>query len=609
MTQPILTNPQELETWLDELMAEQRSKLHIPGVTFSLVQNGELFFAKGYGYADLEQQIPVIADRTLFCVGGISKLFTATAIMQLEESGLLNLDDDVNKYLPDFQIENNYPQPVTIANLLTHTAGFDNRSIGMGALETSDVIPLGEHLAARMPGRVRSPGEVIIGCNYSYGLLGYIVELVTGVPFSQYIDENILQPLEMNHSSFELPSHLAVDLALSYGYKEKQKTHQALQLNYHQILLTDSLNATATDLANFAIAHLQHGRFKAQRILSEATAQQMQQQQFTNDPRLPGVGLGFWEYFNNQQRAIAHSGGVVAGFRSFLYLLPSQNLGLFVAENGSSNISGKLIDQFLDLYFPVEESSASLQPSPENQQSLHRYEGSYRNCGYPKRTLAKALLLFSSPLRLKAEPNGTLSIPQTLKTANPVYFREVEQLLLAKATNRHNFMVAKESNNGKITDLLYGSGAFKKLAWYETNTFHWMLIGWFILVFLSGCIVSILALTRFSADSWHQWTQLLAGLTCLLNLVCAFGMLIVYRLTKNNYRLKLVYGLPKIVILLLCIPLLTSVLAVGLPVFAVLAWINNEWSFIEQLYYALVALTALGFVPFLNYWNLLGFRY
>ncbi len=202
MTQPILTNPQELETWLDEFMAEQRSKLHIPGVTFSLVQNSELFFAKGYGYADLEQQIPVIADRTLFCVGGISKLFTATAIMQLEESGLLNLDDDVNKYLPDFQIENNYPQPVTIANLLTHTAGFDNRSIGMGALETSDVIPLGEHLAARMPGRVRSPGEVIIGCNYSYGLLGYIVELVTGVPFSQYIDENILQPLEMNHSTY-----------------------------------------------------------------------------------------------------------------------------------------------------------------------------------------------------------------------------------------------------------------------------------------------------------------------------------------------------------------------------------------------------------------------
>ena len=99
MTRSILTNQQKLETWLDEFMAEQMSELHVPGVTFSLVQNGELFFAKGYGYADLKQKIPVLADKTLFRVGSISKLFVATAIMQLIEKGLLNLDDDVNKYL------------------------------------------------------------------------------------------------------------------------------------------------------------------------------------------------------------------------------------------------------------------------------------------------------------------------------------------------------------------------------------------------------------------------------------------------------------------------------------------------------------------------------
>ena len=210
MTQPILTSPEELETWLDKLIAEKMNRLHIPGVTFSLVQNGGIFLAKGYGYADLEQQIPVVADRTVFCVGGNTKLFTATAIMQLVEKGLLNLNDDVNQYLPNFQIENNYPQPLTIANLLTHTAGFDNSFIGIMALSASDIVPLGEHLAAKMPKLVRSPGEVIVGCNYSYGLLGYIVELVAGIPFSQYIKENILQPLQMNHSGFEFPSDLVL---------------------------------------------------------------------------------------------------------------------------------------------------------------------------------------------------------------------------------------------------------------------------------------------------------------------------------------------------------------------------------------------------------------
>ena len=134
MTLPILITPRELETWLDEFMATQRSESHIPGVTFSLVQNGKIILAKGYGYANLEQQIPVVADSTLFRVGSISKLFTATAIMQLVEKGLLNLDDEVNKYLQDFQLEDNYPQPVTIANLLTHTAGLDDRILGLYSL-------------------------------------------------------------------------------------------------------------------------------------------------------------------------------------------------------------------------------------------------------------------------------------------------------------------------------------------------------------------------------------------------------------------------------------------------------------------------------------------
>ena len=99
MTQPILTSSQELEAFLDEFMAEQMEKQHIPGVTFSLVQNGELFFTKGYGYADLEKKIPVIPNKTLFRVGSISKLFTATAIVQLVDRELINLDDDVSERL------------------------------------------------------------------------------------------------------------------------------------------------------------------------------------------------------------------------------------------------------------------------------------------------------------------------------------------------------------------------------------------------------------------------------------------------------------------------------------------------------------------------------
>ncbi len=113
--------------------------------------------------------------------------------MQLVDRELINLDDDVNKYLKHFQLENNYPKPVTIANLLTHTGGFDERFIGVQALDASDVIPLGEYLGTRMPARVLPPGEVMSYSNHGFALASYIVESVSGIPFSEYIDENILQ--------------------------------------------------------------------------------------------------------------------------------------------------------------------------------------------------------------------------------------------------------------------------------------------------------------------------------------------------------------------------------------------------------------------------------
>ncbi|MFQ5892280.1 MAG: serine hydrolase domain-containing protein [Candidatus Methanofastidiosia archaeon] len=117
-------------------------ELHIPGAVFILVKDGEIFFAKGYGFANLEKKTPVIPDKTLFRVGSVSKLFTTTAIMQLYEKEMLNLDDDVNKYLRNFQLEDNYPQSVTIANLLTHTGGFDERLTGMAARSPSEVLRL-----------------------------------------------------------------------------------------------------------------------------------------------------------------------------------------------------------------------------------------------------------------------------------------------------------------------------------------------------------------------------------------------------------------------------------------------------------------------------------
>jgi CubicO group peptidase (beta-lactamase class C family) len=119
------TNRAELEAFLDELLGRQMEKHHIAGAAVSVVKDGKLFVAKGYGYADLENKIPVDPEQTVFRIGSAGKLFTWTAVMQLVEQGKLDLDANINTYL-DFHIPDTYPQPITLKHLLTHTAGFED---------------------------------------------------------------------------------------------------------------------------------------------------------------------------------------------------------------------------------------------------------------------------------------------------------------------------------------------------------------------------------------------------------------------------------------------------------------------------------------------------
>src|SRR5215213_6243730 len=119
------TDPAEMEAFLDKELKREMEKYHIAGAAVSVVKDGELFFAKGYGDADLENNIPVDPERTNFRIGSLAKLFTWTAVMQLAEQGKLDLNEDINTYL-DFRIKDTYPQPITLMHLMTHTAGFED---------------------------------------------------------------------------------------------------------------------------------------------------------------------------------------------------------------------------------------------------------------------------------------------------------------------------------------------------------------------------------------------------------------------------------------------------------------------------------------------------
>jgi CubicO group peptidase (beta-lactamase class C family) len=592
------TDPRELEAFLDTFFAEQMEKLHVPGAVLVLVKDGEIFFAKGYGYTDPEKKTPVIPDKTIFRMGSVSKLFTATAVLQLYEQGQLNLNDDVNEYLKHLQLEENYPEPVTVASLLTHTSGLEQRGIGTAVQKKSELMPLREYLASGVLCRAMPSEEVIIYSSPGMALAGYLVEVISGVPFAQYIEENIFQPLDMRRSSFQqpLPSHLRADLAV--GYRYENGTYNPYTSEYlSAITPAGDFYSTATDIAHFMIAHLQDGRYGNSRILNEATAQDMHQQHFTHHPRLRGRTYGFSEWFENNQRAIFHD-GAAPGINSRLFLLPDQNLGFFVGWNSDElQLKFELTSQFLDHYYPVQEKPTPPQPPADFHNRASRFTGSYRSYEFSSKTIAKLSTLFEQ-VRVRDSGDGTLTIGTNR-------YAEVEPLLFQQVDGA-NCVAFREDDSDHITHLLFGTGAYKKLPWYETTVFQLGLIGFFVLAFLSACIISFLPLIGLQPLLIPRLPQLLASLIGALDLVFLIGLaLAVFQMERWEF----VYGIPPVLISLLVIPLLTISLTVGLTIFGALAWRTEYWSVYGRLYYSLITLATLTFVPFLRYWNLLGLRF
>jgi CubicO group peptidase (beta-lactamase class C family) len=198
----------ELAGFLDGMMTSGMRDKHVAGATVAVVKDGQLFYASGYGYADVAKRTPVSPERSLFRIGSTSKLFTWTAVMQLVEQGKLDLDTDVNKYI-DFKIPATYPQPITLRSIMTHTPGFEEDGRDLITDDTTKMFQLGTWLATHMPARVRPPLTYSSYSNYATALAGYIVQRVSGEPYDDYIEKHILAPLGMTQTTTRQPHRRA----------------------------------------------------------------------------------------------------------------------------------------------------------------------------------------------------------------------------------------------------------------------------------------------------------------------------------------------------------------------------------------------------------------
>ena len=320
----------------------------IPGAGFVFVQNGRVVLARGYGFANIDNQQHVIPDQTIWRVGSISKVFTATAVMQLVDRGKIELDAPVERYVRRVAIPRNYPAPVTVRQLLDHTAGFDEIRPGTQAETHDALLPLDKFLENRLV-RVRPPGSTIAYSTYGITLAGEMIQEVSGELFETFLRKNIWEPLGMTRSSIDVPNALQNDVAIGYEIRGGSLVPQLWE--WYHTSPASSVNATMSDMARFLLANLENNA--RGRLLSTKALQEMQRQQITMHSSIPGYALGFNEDFIGGLRVLEH-GGNMAGFSSLMVLIPTERAGFFVVNHfEGSRLRDDLKWLLLEKFFPA----------------------------------------------------------------------------------------------------------------------------------------------------------------------------------------------------------------------------------------------------------------
>lgn len=350
---PAPLNAADVEAWLDGFMPYALERGRIAGAVVVVVRGNGTVLQKGYGYADLKSRKPVSPEATLFRPGSVSKLPTWTAVMQQVEAGKIDLDKDVNAYL-DFKIPPFEGKPITMRNIMTHTAGFEESVRHLISSDPKAALPLKKLMPEALPARVYAPGTTPAYSNYATALAGYIVERVSGIPFDTYIEQRVFAPLGMKHSSFRQPLPASLKPLMATGYSTV--TEKAKPFEIVIPAPAGSLSSTGADMGKFMIAHLNNGAG----LMKPETARMM------HDYHAPGVGplnsmaLGFYEQQVNGRRAIAH-GGDTEWFHSYLWLFPQDDIGLYVSMNSAGKegaahaIRSALFHKFADRYLPGDE--------------------------------------------------------------------------------------------------------------------------------------------------------------------------------------------------------------------------------------------------------------
>jgi CubicO group peptidase (beta-lactamase class C family) len=572
-------------------------KYNLVGFTMAFGLDNEII-TRGYGFSDLEKQISVDPENTLFRAGSISKLFTWTAIMQLVEQEEIDLNADINNYLGNLQIPETYSQPITMLHLMSHTPGFEDIMIGLFTKDWNRQESLYESLKKRMLKRVRLPGKEVSYSNYGTMLAGYIIEQINGISYEEYIEQNILKPLEMNMTTFRQPVPDNMKNQLSKGYTYSPKGYQQMDFEIVQGAPAGSISVTAEDMIKFFNAHLGTSGQEGISILKPKTMELMHTPHYQPDPRSSGFAHGFFYSRHKDFTTLTHGGDTIY-FHSYGGIIPEYNFSFFFSNNTSTGslANMELQSKLLDTFFP-EPKGDELSNNYISTSNLNKYEDTYLVNRHSESDFSK-LMKLGMTVSVKVSPDGGLDITDFTRSTKP--YVEIDKNIFQEVdgTNR---MIFFENEKGEINSVMMDiipAFLFNKMSLSENSLLN-ALIVLFLIVTILFCFIS--APTGIIAQfkkKYHKdklsWLASTNALILIINYFLFFTVLIAF------FSSDFIFNLPNIAIAIF--PYVLLILTLGMSVFTVITWLKKWWRLPGRIIYTTLTVSSILFQCFSLVWK------
>jgi len=612
-----------VEAWADKVLGEAFEQKKFSGAIVTVVQDGKIVMNKGYGYADYRDKTPVLPDATGFRIGSVTKTFTATAIAQLKERGLIkSLDDPANLYLKRYQLPQNNGHDITLWDLLNHRAGFEEKAARQGTFEDLTKPISSEYLKNMMPKLVRDSDTWTVYDDLGVALTGIIIEDITSISYKDYIQKNIFTPLAMKNAVVEDSVSPTAGLGKAYATYKNGTMEPIPHLGIAPFIVpVGGIDATGSDMAQYMMAHLDQGRQQSEDnkkpILTTDSFETMHNIHVQNHPALNGWGMSFVINHWGEEKIVEH-GGFAFGIDTEMTLMMDSNAGIFIsvmngkgegspldnAENPDFEFKGTLdveraLKQFLTEFMGSYRPQASVFAENMEKQDLAKYAGSYlsnrRSFSNYEIIPALAGKNFSIGIGSDGGLKG-LGYEDIKNIAPGVFWIEEESALFAFT----------EDDKGMHISVNGTADYFTRVSGFDDPA----------TVFPVAMIAVIILMTGFIAAFWPaktsgaklgRWLPVLAP----LSLFGMIGFLTLGFPHGIGMDLIIVTGQTGRFVGVITLANLLAILSILMVVISLKSWKQGYWgtggrATARRIHFTLLTLAVISLLPALNLANLLG---